>query len=72
MEGEKYNPVLHKVLGGHRRYKTEAHHHFGNTSYPITMLANSNRVFHHMGGVPIAGHGAPNMVITDLIPDYNN
>jgi hypothetical protein len=72
MHGENYNPVIHKVLGGHRKHKTESYRHFGNTSYPVTMLADSNRVFKHMGGVPIGGHGAPNMVLVDLIPDYAN
>ena len=67
---ENYNPVLHKVLGGHRKQKSGTYKHMGNTSYPITMLADSNRVFKHMGGTPIAGHGAPNIVVVDLIPDY--
>ena len=69
---ENYNPVLHKVLGGHRKQKSEPYRHMGNTSYPITMLADSNRVFKHLGGTPISGHGATNTVIVDLIPDYNN
>ena len=51
---ETYNPVLHKVLGGHRKQKSEPYRHMGNTSYPITMLADSNRVFKHLGGTPIS------------------
>ena len=72
MTDENYNPVLHQVLVGHKMHKTESYRHMGNSSYSITMFADSNRVFNYMGRTPISGHDAPNMIIADLIPDYNN
>ena len=53
MTEENYDPVLHEVLGGHRKHKTESYRHMGNSSYPITMLEDSSRVFKYKGGVPI-------------------
>ena len=39
---ESYNPVLHKVLGGHRKYRTAtAPTHIGSSSNPLTYLADS-------------------------------
>ena len=56
MTKENCNAVFPKVLGDHRKHKTESYRHMGNSSYPITMLEDSNRVFKHIGRVPISGH----------------